>query len=271
MFRISLFTLLCLFIILPAATGCSILYYIDAATGKIYAVSNEDYWYNVTPFIKVNPRSSTQLARLWLGWNNFGQAGINEAGLFIDGATTPKEPAIPGYKKPQGNLTDNILAQCKTVNEALAYLEQNKVALTDGHLLLGDSTGNATVVEWAGGKRNLIPVADNKLMITNFLLTDTAKGNYPCPRYNAMEAAITQLRRQQGGTGMKEVAGVLAKAVQPPARNADGKEGGTLYSVFANISDMQLIVVYKLNNSKKIMLDLKKEFAATEEHIINME
>src|SRR6185436_11744524 len=97
------------------------------------------------------------------------------------------------------------LAHCKTANEAVDYLEQHKVTLTNGHLLFGDATGNAVVVEWVEGKRNIIPVVDNQLMITNFLLTDTAKGNYPCPRYNAMATEIDRLRQSHDSVGLRQV------------------------------------------------------------------
>jgi hypothetical protein len=199
------------------------------------------------------------------------KCGINQAGLFFDGAATPDEPAIPGYGKPKGNLGDEILAKCKTVKEAVDYLEQRKVALTNGHLLFGDKTGNAMVVEWVNGQKKLTPVADNKLMITNFLLADTAKGNYPCPRYSALAAGIDQLRQSKDTVGFKQVGSILARAVQPPAKDAKGKEGGTLYSVFTNITDMEFVLVYKLDNAKKIRLNLNKEFAANQQRTIKME
>lgn len=251
--------------------ACSILYYIDALTGKIYVVNNEDYFFNVKTYIKIMPHDKQGLARLWYGWDNFAQGGINESGLFFDVATTPEEPKLNGYSSPKGNLGDEILAKCKTVNEALDFLEQHKIALTNGHFLFGDKTGNAMVVEWVNGKKNLVPVSDNKLMITNFLLTDTAKGNYPCQRYNAMEMEIERLRKTNDTIELKDIGNVLAKAVQPKAKNAKGIEGGTLYSTFIDITDMQLVFVYKLDNTKKISFDLKTEFEGKEERTIKPE
>lgn len=262
---------LCLFAGVFPAAACSILYYIDTQTGKIYAVNNEDYWYDVNPYIKILPHKDNQLARLWYGWNDRAQGGVNEAGLFFDGATTPLEQRIKGYSNPSGNLGDEILARCSTVEEALALLEEKKVALTDGHMLLGDRFGHATVVEWVDGKRNLINIKDNVLMATNFLLTDKEKGNYPCPRYAAMEAAVKQLQAGGKPVGLKEVGNIAARAVQPKAMGPHHREYGTLYSSFINITDMEFVLVYKLDNSKLTKLDLKTEFAKATEQTIRLQ
>ncbi len=76
------------------------LYYIDSSSGKIYVVNNEDYWYDVEAYIQINPASRNKLARLWVGWDDFAQGGINEAGLFFDGAVTPEQDTSRGWKGP---------------------------------------------------------------------------------------------------------------------------------------------------------------------------
>ncbi len=254
-----------------SATACSILYYKDSISGNIYAVSNEDYWYDVKPYIRIEPAGKSTLARLWFGWNDFAQGGINEAGLFFDGAATPEEPPTPGYSKPKHNLGDQLLSKCRTVDEAIKFLEEKKVALTNGHMLFGDSSGSSVVVEWVNGEKKLIRAEGNYLAITNFLLTDTAKGNYPCYRYAAMQKEIEKLQAQHDSIGLKQVGNIAARAVQLPAKDNNGKEAGTLYSVFVNISDMQLVLVYKLDNARKTTLDLRKEFSSAERRTIKME
>ncbi|WP_037577300.1 carcinine hydrolase/isopenicillin-N N-acyltransferase family protein [Sporocytophaga myxococcoides] len=240
--------------------ACSILYYVDPATGKIYVANNEDYWYDIKPYIEILPSSKNEYARLWYGWDNFAQGGVNEYGLFFDGAATPEEPAIDGYSKPKGNLGDRIISKCKTVTEAIDLLEQEKIALTNGHLFLGDKTGNAAVVEWANGKRNLVFIKDNVLLATNFLLTDTTKGNYPCQRYNAMEKDISYIKENNETVNLKRIGNVAAKAVQLPSENKENQTAGTLYSTFIDITDMEFVLIYKLDNSKVTHFDLKEEF-----------
>jgi hypothetical protein len=58
--------------------SCSIFYYFDSKTGKIYFVNNEDFWYVVKPYIQIIPSSKNELGRIWYGWKNFGQGGVNE-------------------------------------------------------------------------------------------------------------------------------------------------------------------------------------------------
>ena len=82
--------------------ACSVLYYVDANTGKIYVVNNEDYWYDVEAYIQIVPGKGNKLARLWYGWDDFAQGGINEAGLFFDGAVTPNSLSLAVREGPGG-------------------------------------------------------------------------------------------------------------------------------------------------------------------------
>ena len=102
------------------AQACSVLYYLDHQSGKIFVANNEDYWYDVEAYIQIFPASGKKLARLWYGWKNFAQGGINEAGLFFDGAVTPEQVVPEGGHGPRGNLGDHLLARCRTVEDALA-------------------------------------------------------------------------------------------------------------------------------------------------------
>src|SRR5678815_5545051 len=107
----------------------------------------DSYWYDVKPYIQIMPRSQGRLARLWYGWNNIAQGGINEAGLFFDGATTPEQKLPEGYvTEYKGNLGDDLLANCKTVNEVINFLEERKIGIPEGHLMFGDSSGNASII-----------------------------------------------------------------------------------------------------------------------------
>jgi len=244
------------------AKACTILYYVDSGSGKIYAVNNEDYWYNVKAYIRIVPGKKHSLARLWYGWKNFAQGGINEAGLYFDGAATPQQRNMKGLVKGGGNLGDRILSKCRTVEEAIGFLTRHGITLSDGHVLLGDRTGNAVVVEWVNGERRIVHITDNRLLVTNFLLTDTAKGNYPCPRYTVMDREIKRLQQNNTAVALKDVRNVLAKTIQPVRKNKDGREWGTLYSSFINITDMKFVLVYKYNNAHTTEIDLAQAFAS---------
>lgn len=258
--RTLLITLHLLGAIVNNSYSCSILYYIDKASGKIYAVNNEDYWYNVKPYIKIMPHKKSELARLWYGWDDFAQGGINESGLFFDGAVTPDQKIPKGCNKPKGNLGDEILAKCKNVEEALSALADKDICLSNGHLLFGDKSGDAAVIEWINGERKITRISKHYLMVTNFLLADTTLGNYPCKRYEAMESEIKRLDTLSKPLTLKDVGNIAAKAVQPKTVTDNGLEAGTLYSTFINITDMEFMMIYKLDNSKMTKLNLNEVF-----------
>jgi predicted choloylglycine hydrolase len=262
MIKIFLIVLLTISLFKPIDTrACSIIYYIDKKTGKIYVANNEDYWYDVKPYIQIIPRSGNKLARLWYGWNNLAQGGINEAGLFFDGATTPEQKTPNGYvTEYKGNLGDELLASCKTVSDAIYFLEEKKIAISQGHLMFGDSSGNASIIEWVNGEKKIIPITDNKLVMTNFLLSDTTAGDFPCERYNSIDENIKLFEVKQDTMTLARLRNVVGKAVQLPKSNDKGRQIGTLYSTFLNITDMQFVLVYKLDDTKLIKLDLTSEF-----------
>jgi len=256
--------------VLPELRACSVLYYIDQHSGKIYVVNNEDYWYDVDAYIQIHPSSRDKLARLWYGWDNFAQGGINEAGLFFDGAVTPEQAVPEGFGGPKGNLGDDILAKCRTVSDALDLLEEEKIALNSAHMMIGDSTGNAVVVEWINGKREIIPILENRLIMTNFLLSDPASGNHPCPRFESIEQRLNQLEESTQAVDLKKVGIAVAGAVQVPRAIEDEKVGGTLYTSFIGISDMEFVLVYKLDNQKVTKLNLQEEFAGKRKRKIKL-
>jgi penicillin V acylase-like amidase (Ntn superfamily) len=258
-----------LFFLSKQSQACSILYYKDSLSGKIYALNNEDYWYDVKPYISIVPGKAGELSRLWYGWDNFAQGGVNEAGLFFDVAVTPKQKEINGYSKAKNNFGDHILAQCKNMAEVLALFEKEKIAYNEGHFLFGDREGNAVVIEWVEGEQKLIYLTGNYLMATNFLLSAPEKGNYPCLRYQAMEKEIKRLHEERIPVGLKEAGNILAKAIQPASMGE--KRGGTLYSTFINLTDMQFVVMVKYDNNRMTKLDLKQEFQAGKKRTIKLE
>lgn len=258
-------------ILIPNSSfACSVLYYIDSTTGKIYAVNSEDYWLDVDAYIQIEPKSKNKFARLWYGWDNFAQGGINEKGLFFDAAVTPEQERIKGYGNPKNNLGDKILAFCSTVDEALAYIEKEKIALNKSHMMFGDKTGKAVVVEWVNGERKLHWIKDNKLIMTNYLLSDPKAGNYPCYRYNSIEDRISEMEKSGEEINLLKIGNTFGQAGQPPRENEEGRVGGTVYTSFIDITDNKFFLSYKLSNENVIKLDLNIEFDKTKRQKIKL-
>lgn len=260
--RIKLFFVLVLLLIFSpiSSLACSVLYYVDKETGEIYIANHEDYWYDTKAYIQIEPRSSRELARLWYGWDDFAQGGINEDGLFFEGAVTPDQSETIKHYLPKGNLGDAILANCSSVKEALAYLEDKNVALSNAHMMFGDNQGNAVVVEWVEGKRELIYINNNRLIMTNYLLSHPDKGNFPCQRYASIESRLNILKDLESPLSLKDVGNTLGQAAQTPRKDKNNRIGGTLYSTFIRLSTMEFFLVSKLDNSKVTKLNLENEF-----------
>lgn len=265
-----------LFVIIFSAKtfACTIVYYIDSKTGKIYFVNNEDYWYDVKPYIQIIPSSKNELGRIWYGWKNFGQGGVNEKGLVMDGAVTPEQKIPIGYKSsPKGNITDEILAKCNTVDEAVQYLEEKKVALKNAHILLGDKNGKAVIVEWINGVKQIVVINNNRLVATNYNLSDTIQTEMTCWRYPLIQKGLDELDAKdiKDTIDLKAVSNVVAKAVQPPQTTLEGKVGGTLYSTFIDLTEMKFVLIYKLDNSQIHKLDILAELRTGKKRKIKLE
>ena len=242
--------------------ACSILYYKDPNTGKIYVANNEDYWYDARAYIQIMPASDQEHARLWYGWDSFAQGGINEYGLFFDAAVTPRQEIPEGYANPDGrNVGDELLALCSNVDEAIQFLEQEKLAVSEGHLMLGDGAGNAVVLEWVHGETRVVRMNGPYLIATNFLLSETDPGKIECPRYRSIEERVRQLNEREEIVDLRSLGNALGGAVQVPREDESGRVAGTLYSSFIDITDMMFVLVPKLDNTKAVRLDLKEEFA----------
>lgn len=254
--------------------ACSMFYYIDSKTGKIYFVNNEDYWYDVKPYIQIIPGSKKELGRIWYGWENFGQGGINEKGLVIDGAVTPEQKIPKGYKSvPKGNITDAILAKCKTVDEAVQYLEENKIALKNAHIFLGDKRGKAVIVEWVNGVKQIVELRNNRLIATNFNISDTSQTETTCWRYPLIQKGLDELDAKgiNDTIDLKTVGNVIGRTIQPVQTDSAGNVGGTLYTTFIDITEMKFVLVYKLDNSRIQKLDIIQELQSGRKRKIKLE
>ncbi|RMG74452.1 MAG: penicillin acylase [Bacteroidetes bacterium] len=255
------FLIACLLMIPTAARACSVLYYVDPETGHIYVVNSEDYWLDVEAYIQIEPPSRQGYARLWYGWDKFAQGGINAQGLFFDAAVTPEQAVPQGTRGPRKNLGDRLLAACATVEEALAFLEQEKLALPNSHMMLGDRSGRAVIVEWVDGERKLHWRTDNALIMTNFLLSRPEAGNYPCPRYQSIERRIAALESDDEPISLLSIGNTLGQAVQPARAAADGRVGGTVYTSFIDLTDGVFVLSYRLSNQNLVRFDLNEAFA----------
>lgn len=127
-------------------------------------------------------------------------------------------------------------------------------------MMFGDRSGNAVIVEWVNGEKKLHWVEDNKLIMTNYLLSDTSAGNYPCYRYESIERNLEKLKASEEEINLLKVGNAIGQAVQPPKPDKNNHIGGTVYTSFINLTEMEFVLSYKLSNKSVVKLDLNEEF-----------
>ncbi|WP_326823472.1 carcinine hydrolase/isopenicillin-N N-acyltransferase family protein [Streptosporangium sp. NBC_01756] len=103
--------------------------------------------------------------------------GVNEKGLAVGMAAVPGGGLPP---KTEGRPTVSsvriirmMLDKAATVDEAVAIMRRHNVDFTSGpqvHYLLADAAGKSAVVEFAGGRLNVI----EDRILTNFTMTGTS-------------------------------------------------------------------------------------------------
>lgn len=261
---------LLIFFIGNTTTACSIIYYVDAKTGAIYVVNNEDYFYDVKAYVQIEPAKNGQLARAWYGWDNFAQGGINEAGLSFDGAVIPSQGLLFERPKKFRNLGDYILASFKTVDEVITFIKKENIQLDGAQMLLGDATANAVILSWESGIMSTTFLEGNSLVATNFNAAKPDLGNYPCYRYDDINKRIAALNDKESPASFLEVGNLIGGAAQIPRKDAEGRTGGTLYTSFLDITNKQMIIVYQLDNKKITKLDLNEEFTKNKRRKIKL-
>ncbi|MFF5246842.1 linear amide C-N hydrolase [Streptosporangium sp. NPDC000095] len=142
--------------------------------------------------------------------------GVNEKGLAIGMATSPEgglPPASPDRPDVGSVRVIRImLDKAATVDEALAIMRRYDVDFTIGpqvHYLIADAAGRSAVVEYAGGRLNVI---DDR-MLTNFGMTGTSTAQRRAdPRYRALAEGLPAAR------DWRDAMGLLRKVAQAHTR-----------------------------------------------------
>ncbi|WP_440099190.1 carcinine hydrolase/isopenicillin-N N-acyltransferase family protein [Streptosporangium sp. H16] len=142
--------------------------------------------------------------------------GVNEKGLAIGMATSP-EGGLPARSPDRPDITSvrvirMMLDQAATVDEALAIMRRYDVDFTIGpqiHYLIADAAGGSAVVEYAGGRLNVI---DDR-MLTNFGMTGTSAAQRRADhRYRTLAEGLPATR------DWRDAMGLLRRVAQPHTR-----------------------------------------------------
>jgi len=228
---------------------------------KVLVGNNEDWKYSTDVEIWFVSSTAKRYGRVCFGWNQLfffrqAQGGMNDQGLFFDWAMCPKsDPPKFSFKKKIAwfSLPDNLLAECATVDEAIAWLKQYHLSI-HSHIMLVDRSGNSAVVEWVDREFKILKKKEDCQAITNFWLSHPALGNYPCLRYNKVMEMIENGKK----ISVEDFTSIL-KIVSTYLRTEDGNEYGTIYSNVYDLSNGDVYIYYKRDFENTIKVNLESE------------
>lgn len=235
------------------AMACTI-FTVELEDGNVLVGNNEDFSYSIANSMVVTGPGENGYGRICFYNMTYIQGGMNEHGLFYDGASCP--PTEVPYSRDKENLDYNmgdlVLAKCKSVDEVEKFFENYNIpsGFYD-HLMFTDITGASAVFEWVEGELHIIRRSkdENYQVITNYWLTNPSLGGYPCDRYNT---AVDLLQNQP--PSIETCAAVLNSTKQ------NWGDGGTLYSNIYNLSSKEIYVFNRGKMNQACKIDMEEIF-----------
>ena len=160
-----------------------------AKHGEVFAAANED---DYTPFVRMwfNPATKSRFGSVCFGVSDLQiGAAMNEFGLFYDyTAQYGIDPWKYNQKNPyKGDLMFEILGKCKTVKEALVYLNKYDYAFPS-QVMLADATGNSIIVN----PSTKVVRTGSFQVSTNFNIADAPAKNYNCRRFDIAQEMLNK-------------------------------------------------------------------------------
>jgi tetratricopeptide (TPR) repeat protein len=169
--------------------SCTIIY---ASDGQMALAGNNEDWTNPFPIIWFLPAENGKFGRVYVGFNtNYPQGGMNEKGLFYDGATAevvdvPRDPKKRDY---EGSLIGKAMEECSSVEEVLKlFTEYNCAGRWNGQYFVADRYGNSAIIE----PLTFIRKTRHYQAVTNFLQSKTDPETSTDARYRLASKLFEQ-------------------------------------------------------------------------------
>ena len=177
------------------------------------------------------------------------QGGMNEKGLFFDGAATDviKAPPARGKKPYDGRLEDLVLRKCATVEEVLELLETYAFNSVQGQWMFADKTGDSVIIE-AG--EVIVRKKGNGQVMTNFLQSRVEPAKVTCPRYKLVSQSLAE---------RKEFSVALVRSLLKATA-----QKFTTYSTIFDLTSGVVHVHHRGDFDRTVKIDLKGELAKGE-------
>ena len=242
---------------LELGQSCTIVY---AADDDMALAGNNEDWTGLFAKIHFLPPSEGKFGRVYFGFDvvRFPQGGMNEQGLFFDGATAenvevPRDPSKPDHGH-EGPLILKAMEECSTVDEVLGYFERYDYSGSwNGQYLIGDRFGNSAIIE----PLTVIRKTARYQVITNFLQSKTAPESTQDPRYRLAarlldesdRVSVDLVRRVLCATHYEEYSGSMTT---------------TLYSYICDLKRGE-IHIYNFHDFEEVVtINLRDELAKGE-------
>ncbi len=231
------------------AKSCFILYHND---GERTLVANHEDWFANDAAIKINPPTSQNYGSLTFTFLSEGwaQGGMNEKGLFFDGAFTPFQTIDFENDKVSfsGHIWQEVLDKCATVDEALNLLQKYKLPdLEESHIVLADPE-KAVLLGVNNGKLAIAPWNGSFLLQTNFNPWHPELSDKPsCQRYDLG----LQVLKSQTNTTQANLLSILKQTHQ---------DSLTVYSNIYDLRNKSVITYYNRNFEQPVETKLTDLF-----------
>jgi hypothetical protein len=166
--------------------------------------------------------------------------GMNEYGVAVSEMTADgiEPPVDPGKPDVTNNLILRlILDYARNTDEAVALVGNYNVhfPVVRCHFMIADAAGKSVVVEFVGGKMDVVPSTRAWQVSTNHLLSrkSEAESIRACPRYRKASAAVGSMGTETDLSGLLKVMSSVS------VRN------WTMWTSLYNLSTGEFHVVYK--------------------------
>lgn len=243
--RASLLLLSTLLIASPM-NACSFFVIHDGT--RVLAGNNEDYQ-DPDTWVWYVPAEKGKHGCVYFGYGNrFPQGGMNDRGLFFDGAATKSLPVKNGKGKkklPLMTLLTRVLEECATVPEVIEFLKAHDLSdLAPAQLLYADGTGDSVLVEGD----EMIRGSGEYQITTNFYQSEVKDGRIPCERYRIIDRKLENADEASVDLVRKTLASVHNEGKHP-----------TQYSNIYDLVNLQVYLYHFHNFEEVVVIDLREE------------
>jgi tetratricopeptide (TPR) repeat protein len=182
------------------------------------------------------------------------QGGLNEYGLFMDYTLIDEIEIVKNAKKTdrKKQVVTDILKKCKTVDEALIYLNKyNLIKLKNAQLFIGDASGNYATV--TGGY--IIRKTDKSFALTNYCINNGHKE--ACYRRDV----ATDYLNSDTTFQLDDIKTILEKSTQKLPNNLISN-----YSMAIDLKSKTINLYYKNDFSTVSVISLTEELKKGKHH-----